>query len=107
MSKRFAGIALLLTLCTAPATAEERTLAIGASGWEVFKPASRIATIFDLNYLSEDLLRDADPIGFRFKRFDDLTISIAIDPLSRPEELVGPVSDLNIGATTLSFAFHF
>ena len=107
MSKRFAGIALVLTLFAAQATAEEKSLAIGESGWEVFKPASRDATIFDLNYLTEDLLPDADPIGFRFKRFDELTISIAIDPLSRPSEFVGPVTDMNIGAMTLSFAFHF
>ena len=73
MSKRFAGIALMLTLFAAQATAEERTLAIGESGWEVFKPGGRDAAIFDLNYLTADLLPDADPIGFRFKRFDDLT----------------------------------
>ena len=107
MSKRFAGIALMLTLIAAQATADEKTLAIGETGWEVFKPGSRDTTYFDLNYLTEDLLPDADPIGFRFKRFDELTISIAIDPLSRPKEFVGPVTDMNIGAMTLSFAFQF
>ena len=107
MSKRIAGIALVLTLFAVNANADDKTLAIGDTGWEVFKPASREATIFDLNYLTEDLIADADPIGFRFKRFDDLTISIAIDPLSRPKKMIGPVTDMGVGAAILSFAFNF
>ena len=107
MSKRIAGIALLLTLFATNANADDKSLAIGDSGWEVFKPASRPATIFDLNYLTEDLIADADPIGFRFKRFDELTISIEIDPLSRPSQMIGPVTDMGVGAAILSFAFHF
>ena len=107
MSKRGAGIALVLTLFAVNANADDNTLAIGNTGWEVFKPASREATIFDLNYLTEDLISDADPIGFRFRRFDDLTISIAIDPLSRPEKMIGPVTDMSVGAAILSFAFKF
>ncbi len=107
MSKRIAGIALVLTLFAVNVNADEKTLAIGETGWEVFKPASREATIFDLNYLTEDLIPDADPIGFRFKRFDDITISIEIDPLSRPRDMIGPVTDMGVGAATLFFAFHF
>ena len=107
MSKRIAGIALLLTLFAVNANADDNSLAIGDTGWEVFKPASREATIFDLNYLTDDLIADADPIGFRFKRFDELTISIEIDPLSRPKTMIGPVTDMGVGAAILSFAFHF
>ena len=107
MSKRIAGIALLLTLFAINANADDRSLAIADSGWEIFKPASREATIFDLNYLTDDLIADADPIGFRFKRFDELTISIEIDPLSRPNKMIGPVTDMSVGAAILSFAFHF
>ena len=107
MSNRIAGIALVLTLFAVNANADDNTLAIGDAGWEVFKPAGREATIFDLSYLTEDLIPDADPIGFRFRRFDDITISIEIDPLSRPSEMVGPVTDMGIGAAFLSFAFHF
>ncbi len=107
MSKRIAGIALLLTLFAVNANAEENSLVLGDSGWEVFKPDGRDAKIFDLNYLTEDLIPDADPIGFRFKRFDELTISIEIDPLSRRGDMIGPVTDMSIGAAILSFAFHF
>ena len=107
MSKRIAGIALLLTLFALSANAEEKSLALGDTGWEVFKPDGRDATIFDLNYLTEDLIPDADPIGFRFKRFDDITISIEIDPLSRQSDMIGPVTDMGVGAAILSFAFNF
>ena len=107
MSKRIAGIAMLLTLFAVNANAEEKTLELGDTGWEVFKPGGRDATFFDLNYLTEDLVPDADPIGFRFKRFDDITISFEIDPLSRPKKMIGPVTDMGIGAAILSFAFHF
>jgi len=107
MSQRIAGIALVLTLFAVNANADDNSLAIGDTGWEVFKPASREPTIFDLNYLTEDLIPDADPIGFRFRRFDDLTISIAIDPLSRPKKMIGPVTDMSVGAAILSFAINF
>ena len=107
MSKRIAGMALVLRLFAVNANAEDKTFTIGETGWEIFKPANREATIFDLNYLTEDLIPDADPIGFRFKRFDDLTISIEIDPLSRPKEMIGPVTDMGVGAAVLSFAFNF
>ena len=107
MSKRIAGIALALTLFAVTANADDNTLVIGNTGWELFKPAGREAKIFDLNYLTVDLVADADPIGFRFKRLDEVTISIAIDPLSRPERMIGPVTDMGIGAATLSFAVHF
>ena len=107
MSKRIAGIALALTVFAATANADSKSLVLGDSDWEVFKPGGRDTTIFDLNYLAGDLLPDADPIGIRFNRFDALTISISIDPISRPSELVGPVTDMRIGATTLSFAFRF
>ena len=107
MSQRIAGIASMLTLFAVTANADDKSLALGDSGWEVFKPDGRDATIFDLNYLTEDLLPDADPIGLRFSRFDELVISISIDPISNPNELIGPVTDMRIGATTLSFAFRF
>lgn len=107
MSKRIARTALVLTLFAVNANADESALAIGETGWEVFKPSSREATIFDLNYLTEDLIPDADPIGFRFKRFDDITISIEIDPLSRRSKMIGPVTDMGVGAAMLSFAFQF
>ncbi len=107
MSQRIAGIALVLTLFAGAANADEKSLALGDSGWEVFKPGGRDATIFDLNYLTEDLLPDADPIGLRFRRFDELTISISMDPISRPSEFIGPVTDMRIGATILSFAIRF
>ena len=107
MSKRIAGIALALALFAVNANADDNTLVIGNTGWELFKPAGREAKIFDLNYLTEDLIPDADPIGFRFKRFDDITISIEIDPLSRQSDMIGPVTDMGVGAAILSFAFNF
>ena len=107
MSKRIAGIALVLTLFAVTANAEDKSLALGDTGWEVFKPGGRDAAVCDLSYLTEDLIPDADPIGLRFKRFDDVTISIEIDPLSRTGDMIGPVTDMSIGAAILSFAFHF
>ncbi len=105
MSKRIAGIALLLF--AANVHADDKSMVIGATGWEVFKPVERERSIFDLNWLTHDLLPDASRIGFRFRQIDDVTISIEVDPLSRPETLFGPVTDMNVGATTLSLAFHF
>ena len=118
MSKRYAGIALLLALfaCNANAEtsdyteaieAEARVVALGDSGWEFFRPSCREMTPFDLTYLTNHLRSERAGFGLRFISSTHLTLDLEIDPFTQQRDLIGPVYDFGIGATTLALRFRF
>ena len=118
MSKRFAGIASLLALfaCnthaetsnyTAAIEAGARVVALGDSGWEFFRPSCRERTPFDLTYLTNHLRSERAGFGLRFHSSTHMTLELEIDPFTQQRNLIGPVYDLGIGATTLALRFRF
>ena len=116
MSKRIAGIALLLSLFATSAVAESpadalhadaRVVRLGDNGWELFRPADRDQTLFDLTYLTNDLWSDRAGLGLRFRSSPHLTFDLRIDPFTQPRDLIGPVYDFEIGATVLALRFSF
>jgi len=118
MSKHYAGTALLLALFATNTQAEtlghasyidadERVVALGDSGWELFRPARREQTPFDLTYLTHDLVSRHAGIGLRFHSSRHLTIDLETDPFARDRSLVAPIYDVDIGATTLALRFSF
>ena len=116
MSKRIAGIAFLLSLFATSAVAESpadalhadaRVVRLGDNGWELFRPADRDQTPFDLTYLTSDLWSDRAGLGLRFRSSPHLTFDLRIDPFTQPRDLIGPVYDFEIGATVLALRFSF
>lgn len=116
MSKRIAGIALLLSLFATSAVAESpadarhadaRVVLLGDNGWELFRPEDRAQTLFDLTYLTSDLWSDRAGLGLRFRSSPHLTFDLRIDPFTQPRDLIGPVYDFDIGATVLALRFSF
>ena len=118
MSRGFAGTALVLALFTTSVNAETRghthtihadgrVLPFGESGWELFRPQQREQTLFDLTYMTYDLLSERTGFGLRFRSSTHLTIDFETDPFTRNRDLVGPIYDFGIGATTLALRFSF
>lgn len=116
MSKRIAGIALLLSLFATSAFAESpadalyadaRVVRLGDNGWELFRPEDRAQTLFDLTYLTSDLWSDRAGLGLRFRSSPHLTFDLRIDPFTQPRDLIGPVYDFDIGATVLALRLSF
>lgn len=118
MSQRFAGIALLVTLFAFSANAETlshevnldddvRVVLIGNSGWELFRPECREQTLFDLTYLTHHLRSERAGLGLRFHSSRQLSLDLEVDPFTQPRNLIGPVYDIGIGATTLALRFSF
>lgn len=118
MSQRFAGIASLVTLFAVSANAETLSYAdslddevpvvlIGDSGWEFFRPACREQTLFDLTYLTSHLRSERAGLGLRFHSSQHLTLDLQIDPFTQTRNLIGPVYDIEIGATMLALRFSF
>lgn len=118
MSKRFAGIASLLVLFVFNAhaetgkyaqamEAEARVVVLGDSGWELFRPSCREMTPFDLTYLTNHLRSERAGFGVRFHSSTHLTLDLEIDPFTQQRNLIGPVYDFGVGATTLALRFRF
>ena len=118
MSKRFAGTAVLFALFASNANAdtlndvytlddESRVVLIGDSGWELFRPLSREQTSFDLTYLTNHLRSERAGFGLRFHSSPHFTLDFEIDPFTQRQNLIGPVYDFDIGATTLALRISF
>lgn len=118
MSKHFAGIASLLVLCafnvnaetgslSETTEAEVRVVTLGDSGWEFFRPSCREMTPFDLTYLTNHLRSERAGFGLRFHSSTHLTLDLEVDPFTQQRNLIGPVYDFGIGATTLALRFRF
>jgi len=118
MSKHYAGIASLVMLFAISANAETnshvetlendtRVVTLGNSGWEFFRPSCRELTPFDLTYLTDHLRSERAGLGLRFRPSNHLTLDLEVDPFTQQRDLIGPVYDFGIGATTLVLRFHF
>lgn len=116
MSKRTAGIALLLALFATGTHAEPpadalhadaRVVRLGDSNWELFRPADRVQTPFDPTYLTSDLWSRRPGLGLRFRPGPQLTFDLRVDPFTQPGDIIGPVYDFDIGATVLALRFNF
>lgn len=118
MSKHVAGIALLLALAAfntnaeAPDRADEidfesLVVTLGSSDWAFFRPSCREQTLFDLEYLTNDLRSQRAGLGLRFHSSSHLTLDLEIDPFTKQKNLIGPVYDFGIGATVLALRVSF
>ncbi len=116
MSKRIAGIALLVSLFATSAVAESpadalhadaRVVRLGNDSWELFRPEGRAQTLFDLTYLTSDLWSDRAGLGLRYRSSPHLTFDLRIDPFTQPRDLIGPIYDFDIGATVLALRVSF
>ena len=102
--------ALMLVFCSTAIADEadlDRVLRLGDSHWELYRPQACEEEIFDLGYLNKGLRAPKPGLGLRFHSSHDLTIDLRIDPITDQRDFVGPVYDMHIGATLLSFAVRF
>lgn len=115
MSKRaLAGILLILSGAGASAEpwhnrfeAPDRTLTLGESQWELFRPESCEQEMFDLGYVMQGLRSEKPGFGLRFRSARTMTFDVRIDPITSRSDLIGPVYDPHIGAAVLTFAVNF
>lgn len=85
----------------------DRVLNLGDTPWELFRPQACEDDISDPGYFNKGLRAAKPGFGLRFHSTRDFTIDLRIDPITDYRDLVGPVYDMHIGATFLSFAVSF
>ncbi len=109
-------ISLVLTLFAGMAAGESGdsgttnsnpTVRLGNGDWLLYRPQRREAEIHDLDFLMNRLRCDLSGVGLRFVGSDQFTLDLTMSPLTNGDDFVGPVYDMNIGATRLTFSISF
>lgn len=110
MSKRM-WIGLLLWLNVSSAFAEappsQHALRLGDSSWYLYRPVPRDPAIYDLDYMMERLRSDLPEYTLRFSDSLEFAVELKFAPLMDSNDFIGPVYDMDIGATQLVFSFKF
>jgi len=115
MSKRIGiGLFLWLAACTVQADSlagdeilSANTMQLGDSSWYLYRPTPRSPEIYDIDYMMERLRGDLQGFALRFSRSGDFALDIRFAPLSDRNDFIGPVYDMEIGATQLVLSFSF
>jgi hypothetical protein len=119
MSKRVAGIALLLGLfAAAQASAEmpadeshraanDLVISFDDSDWELFRPRHRVYEDVDLAYMTDILRLKFSGYGLRFRSSPHLTFDLQVDILGLTDDQFDPIYDVMSGAAIFSVGFHF
>lgn len=104
---------ILLALCAgtaagAPGTTNSSpTVRLGDSGWQLYRPPPRAAEVYDLDYMMDRLRCEQTQLGLRFNASTGFRLDLTLAPLSDRYDYIGPVYDMDIGATRLVLSFSF
>ena len=109
-------ISLILTMSAGTVGAESGetrttmsnpTVRLGASDWLLYRPQPRQAEVHDLDYMMSHLRSELAGLGLRFSRSENFTLDLTLAPLADRGDFIGPVYDMDIGATRLTVSFSF
>lgn len=115
MSKRM-WIGLMTCLGAASALADppggavpesDQAMRLGDSSWYLYRPDPRSPAIYDLDFMVESLRSDVPGYSLRFGDSLDFAFELKFAPLLDSDDFIGPVYDMDIGATRLVFSFSF
>jgi hypothetical protein len=115
MSKRILiGLMLALSAGAAAAGSGEPgttnlnpTMKIGDGSWLLYRPLPREIQVYDFDFMMARLRSNQTALGLRFSRSPHFSLDLTLAPLSNRVDFVGPVSDMDIGATRLVLSFGF
>ena len=115
MSKRLL-IGLILALSAGTAAGESGapgttnsypTLRLGDSDWLLYRPQPRVAQIHDFDYLMSNLRTNQVGLGLRLNASREFRLDLTLAPVVDRGDYVGPVYDMDIGATRFSLSWRF
>lgn len=115
MSKRIlVGLILALSAGTvagepgAPGTTNSSpTLPLGDSDWLLYRPLPRVVQIHDFDYMMANLRTNQVGLGVRYTASSQLRLDLTLAPVVDRADYVGPVYDMDLGATRLSLSWRF
>ena len=115
MSKRIL-ISLILVLSAGTAAGESGepgttnshpTLRLGDSDWLLYRPQPRVVKIHDFDYMMSHLRTNQVGLGLRFSASGEFRFDLTLAPIVDRADYVGPVYDMDIGATRVSLSWRF
>ena len=83
------------------------TVRLGDSDWLVYRPQQRVAQMSDFDYMMANLRSSQAGLGLRFSRSALFRVDLMLAPLIDRADYVGPVYDMDIGATRVMLSFSF
>jgi hypothetical protein len=83
------------------------TVRLGDSDWLVYRPQPRAVQIQDFDYMMANLRSNQAGVGLRFTHSQQFRLDLTLAPLIDRADYVGPVYDMDIGATRLTLSFSF
>lgn len=85
----------------------QQSMRLGDSSWYLYRPLPRSVAIYDLDYMMGRLRCDLPEYALRFSDSLDFAVELKVAPLLDRYDFVGPVYDMDIGATQLVFSIRF
>ena len=104
------GLAMALAATTALAEAPDTlrpAIQLGDSDWSLYRPAVTQPATYDIGYLMDGLRCDRPGYALRFKPSAEFSLDLRVSPMTDRNDFVGPVYDMDIGATRLVLSFNF
>ena len=96
------------TAAGAPGTTRlNQTIALGDGPWLLYRPPPRVVQIHDLDYMMNRLRCNNAGFGLRFSPTRQLRFDLTVAPLTDSDDYIGPVYDMDIGATRLVLSVSF
>jgi hypothetical protein len=88
-------------------TSSYSTLPLGDSDWLLYRPPPRVAQIHDFDYMMANLRSNQVGLALRFSDSDRFRLDLVLSPVIDRADYVGPVYDMDLGATRLTLSFGF
>ena len=83
------------------------TLRLGDSDWLLYRPQPRVVKIHDFDYMMSHLRTNQVGLGLRFSASGEFRFDLTLAPIVDRADYVGPVYDMDIGATRVSLSWRF
>ncbi|MEJ2274902.1 MAG: hypothetical protein P8Y01_10080 [Woeseiaceae bacterium] len=115
MSKRIL-ISLILALSAGTAAAGSGepgttkfnpTIKLGDGSWLLYRPLPREVRVYDFDFMMARLRSTQTSLGLRFTRSTHFRLDLTLAPLTDRRDYIGPITDMEIGATRLVLSFTF
>jgi hypothetical protein len=106
-------LGLLLALCAgtaagAPGTTRlNEAIPLGDGPWLLYRPPPREVQMHDPDYMMDRLRCSQTGLGLRFSPTRQLRFDLTLAPLVDKSDYIGPVYDMDIGATRLVLSISF
>lgn len=83
------------------------TIQLGDGSWLLYRPLPREVQVYDFDFMMARLRSNQTSLGLRYSRSNFFRLDLTLAPLTDRGDYIGPVTDMEIGATRLVLSISF